>query len=98
TLWPSFELRTPGRLAERSSGSGKGTGEDALLLLWTAVRDPVEGSRQPGYRFRAVGRLPIQSRHAVSKGRQAIHAEQSSGSALVSADARSVRLPKCRME
>ena len=49
-------------------------GEDALLLLRPAVRHPAQGQGQRGHRLRAVGGLPVQPRHALPQGRQALPA------------------------
>ena len=64
--------------------------EDALLLLRAAVRHPAQGPRQRGDRLRAVGGLPVQSRHAVPEGREALPAGLASRSADDGAAARYV--------
>ena len=68
----------------------RSAGEDALLLLRAAVRHPAQGARQRGDRLRAVGGLPVQSRHAVSEGREALPAGLASRSADDGAAARHV--------
>ena len=55
--------------------------EDALLLLRAAVRDSAQGPRQRGDWLRAVGGLPVQSRHALSQRREALPAGLASRSA-----------------
>ena len=48
--------------------------QDALLLLRPAVRHSAQGQGQPGRRLRAVGGVPVQPRHALPQGRQALPA------------------------
>ena len=66
----------------------RSAGEDALLLLRPAVRHPAQGPRQRGDRLRAVGGVPVQSRHALSEGREALPAGLASRSADDGAAAR----------
>ncbi len=49
-------------------------GQDALLLLRTAMRHSTEGARQRGHRLRAVGGVSVQSRDAVPERHQALPA------------------------
>ena len=69
---------TPARRAGRTSRAHAAgpAGEDALLLLRPAVRHPAQGARQPGGRLRAVGGVPVQPRHALPEGREALPAER----------------------
>ena len=60
----------------RARGRAGQAGEDALLLLRPAVRHSAEGQGQPGRRLRAVGGVPLQPRHALSQGRQALPARR----------------------
>ena len=82
-------VRDDGRAAvdQRRARSAR---EDALLLLRAAVRHSAQGPRQRGDRLRAVGGLPVQSRHAVSEGREALPAGLASRSADDGAAARHV--------
>ncbi len=64
--------------------------QDALLLLRPAVRHPAQGPRQRGDRLRAVGGVPVQPRHALPEGREALPAGLASRSTADGAAARSV--------
>src|SRR5947207_1820024 len=72
-------LSAPHGLRLSTSRAGA-PGEDALLLLWPAVRDSAEGPGQRGDRVRAVGGLSVQPRYAVPEGRQALPAGRPSRS------------------
>jgi hypothetical protein len=63
---------------QRGTGTAR---EDALLFLRSAVRHTTQGPPQPGHRLRAVGGLSVQSRHALSEGRQTVPAGVPSRSA-----------------
>ena len=54
------------------------------------MRHPAQGPGQRGDRLRAVGGLPVQSRHAVPEGREALPAGLASGSTAVGAAPRYV--------
>ena len=82
--------RTMTRRAPVDQRRAGAAGQDALLLLRPAVRHPAQGPRQRGDRLRAVGRVPVQPRHAVSEGRQAIPAGIAPRSPADGAAARSV--------
>ena len=65
--------------------------QDALLLLRPAVRHPAQGPGQRGHRLRAVGGVPVQSRHAVPQGREALPAGLASRSPAHGAAPRHIR-------
>ena len=68
-------------------------GQDPLLLLRPAVRHPAQGARQRGDRLRAVGGVPVQPRHALPQGRQALPAGLHPDRLLDRPPARSRRRP-----
>ena len=68
---PHLSAMTGAAVDQRRARSAR---EDALLLLRAAVRDSAQGPRQRGDWLRAVGGLPVQSRHAVPEGREALPA------------------------
>ena len=89
------ELRAAGRLGRTQARASAGPpGQDALLLLRPAVRHPAQGARQPGGRLRAVGGVPVQPRHALPEGREALPAERASRPAADAAGAHRRRLPR----
>ena len=85
---PHLSSMTGARLS--TERRARAAGQDALLLLRPAVRHSAEGAGQRGHRLRAVGGVPVQPRHAVPEGRQALPAGLASRSAAHRASARPV--------